>query len=169
MSSIQRILVPIDFSDTSRQALHVACALVPEQARELHLLHVIPDPLRIPGFESPAGIDYYARVEKSWMEQAVRRLQNLVAEQRLPEKGLMTVALIGHPAKLILDYAEEQRVDLIVIGTQGENAVSRFLLGSVAERVVRHSRIPVLTVPPVPVTHEPATPHHRPQGALTPP
>jgi nucleotide-binding universal stress UspA family protein len=56
--------------------------------------------------------------------------------------------LLGHPATLINAYAEEQRADLIVIGARGTSAVSRFLLGSVAERVVRHAHVPVLTVPP---------------------
>jgi nucleotide-binding universal stress UspA family protein len=148
MSSIRRIVVPIDFSDTSREALRLACALAPAAERELHLLHVIPDPFRVPGLESSAGIESYAQVERAWKARAQQQLRSIVADEGLPAAQVITVVLMGHPASLIVGYAEEQRADLIVIGAEGEGAVSRFLLGSVAERVVRHAHVPVLTVPP---------------------
>jgi nucleotide-binding universal stress UspA family protein len=148
MSSVRTIIVPIDFSETSREALRMACALAPAAQREIHLLHVIPDPLRVPGLESAAGIEYYAEVERTWKERAQQQLQSVAADEGLPADQVITVVLMGHPARLIVEYAEEQRADLIVIGTQGEGAVTRFLLGSVAERVVRHAIVPVLTVPP---------------------
>lgn len=148
MSSMRTIIVPTDFSDASREALRMACAIVPAAEREIHLLHVIPDPLRVPGLESSAGIESYAEVERAWKAAAQERLRNLVASEGLPADRVITTVLMGHPARLILDYAEQQDADLIVIGTLGEGAVSRFLLGSVAERVVRHAHVPVLTVPP---------------------
>jgi len=57
-----------------------------------------------------------------------------------------TVLLMGHPAEEILNFADENNVDLIVVGTLGKTKIKKFLLGSVAENVVRHSDVPVLVV-----------------------
>jgi len=57
-----------------------------------------------------------------------------------------SVLLIGRPAEEIIDYAEKNDIDLIVMGTLGLTGVKRFLIGSVAENVVRHSKVPVLVV-----------------------
>lgn len=57
-----------------------------------------------------------------------------------------TALLMGHPAEEILNFADENNVDLIVLGTLGKTGIKRFLLGSVAENVVRHSDVPVLVV-----------------------
>lgn len=59
---------------------------------------------------------------------------------------MKSVLLIGRPAEEIIDYAEKNDIDLIVMGTLGLTGVKRFLIGSVAENVVRHSKVPVLVV-----------------------
>jgi K+-sensing histidine kinase KdpD len=86
-------------------------------------------------------------LEREWQVAARTRLQELIDEEGLGGAGVATAVLDGTPHVAILHYAKEQQVDLIVIGTHGHGPIRRFLLGSVAERVVRATRCPVLTVP----------------------
>jgi nucleotide-binding universal stress UspA family protein len=146
MPSVETLIVPIDFSETSVDALHLACELAQTTRGSVHLLHVIPDPLQQPWITQTGGVDYFA-MEKGWRDDAMRQLKELAARTDLPA-GAATVAVrAGKPAEAILAYADEQGADLIVMGAHGESAVVRFFLGSVAERVVRHATVPVLTVP----------------------
>lgn len=83
---------------------------------------------------------------RQWTEAAQERLAGLV-ERHPIESGLLTTAVLsGSPAHTIVKYAEEQQADLIVIGSHGRGAVSRLLLGSVAERVLHLAGRPVFVV-----------------------
>lgn len=150
MTGIHTVVVPIDFSDTSRKAFNFAASLTKGHGCRIHLLHVIPDPLQQPWITQAPGVDY-AAMEEGWRTEARVAMQQWIEEA--DRTGLVSVArvqavvLAGKPANMILDYAEAQHADLIVMGAHGESAVTRFFLGSVAERVVRHADRPVLTVP----------------------
>lgn len=146
MASVETIVVPVDFSETSIDALHLACELARTSHSRIHLLHVIPDPLQQPWITQAPGVDYFA-MEEGWREDAMRRLKELAGGENQSFKPATIAVRSGKPADTILAYAEEQHADLIVMGAHGESAVMRFFLGSVAERVVRHATVPVLTVP----------------------
>ena len=77
---------------------------------------------------------------------ANNRLAELVPPDRKPKGGLTTSVAIGTPVDRILDYIKDANIDLVVMGTHGRGAVGHLLLGSVAERMVRRSPVPVLTV-----------------------
>ncbi len=146
MALYQRILVPIDGSATSERALQEAIKLADGNA-QLRLVYVLEEifPLDTEGY---AFIDYAALQEavrltgERALAQAAEKLRQSgkTAETALPEaKGERIANVIG-------DDARQWQADLIVIGTHGRSGLSRLLLGSVAEGVVRGASVPVLLV-----------------------
>jgi len=133
----ERVLVPVDGSESAWSALEYA--VEHHQSGELTVLHVV-DPMR--------G-DYYGDEEAG---SPVSRSEELLAEaqERLAETpdglDVETTSVTGKPADAILDYAETNDFDQIVMGSRGRSGLSRLLLGSVAETVVRRSSGPVTVV-----------------------
>lgn len=136
----RRILVPHDFSDEADQALRLAGQLAAGGGK-LHVLHVIEP------YYGPADLTYAAMVpppesmipdQRRDLEQRVRKVlgSNVV-------KATVTV-LVGQPANEIVRAAE--KADTIVMATMGRTGLGHLLIGSVAEKVVRHSAVPVLTI-----------------------
>ncbi len=153
---IQRILCPIDFSEPSRAALREGTALARQFGAVLELLHVY----QIPGYTLPDGVIFPG---PEAMNQLFERIDQSLLEwrreaERLGVKLVETRTVQGVPWQEIVDSAEKGRCDLIVIGTHGHTGIKHFLLGSVAERVVRHANCPVLTV------REEATAHPQPEA-----
>lgn len=140
----RRILVPTDFSATSRFAVSRACALARQFDAEIHLVNVLP--LLDLG---PVATDMPAvsrmDLEERWVRAARDELDAVARESRVPVPVTSEVAR-GHPFVEIVRYARAHQMDLIVMGTHGRGAVEHMLLGSVAERVVRKAPCPVLTV-----------------------
>ena len=140
----RRILVPHDFSAHADHALREAARLLPPGG-ELILLHAIV-PI-VPVDELPVdGLGRYISA-KEFRHGALRRLEHLVKRifGRKPPRLTMRVAL-GDPYQCIL--RESRRADLIVMATVGRTGLAHMVIGSVAEKVVRHSAIPVLTLRP---------------------
>lgn len=140
MNSPKKILVPIDFSETSKHALAYAQTFAKALGAPIHLLHVIPDPRSEPWAIEATGVNLGGVVE-SWKADAQQRLDELAVDAA-GERVVET----GQPFPEITRYAESHGIDLIVMGTHGRGAVEHMLLGSVAEKVVRKSPCPVLTV-----------------------
>ena len=143
MINLKTILVPSDFSDCSDEALRYGLELARRFDAELHLLHVVQDPVTQPWAAEGFSVPLFEVVEQ-WQKQAVERLR---ASVPAADQARVTVAcVIATPYAEILDYAAANDVDLIVMGTHGRGAVAHLLMGSVAERVVRTAPCPVLTV-----------------------
>lgn len=123
---MKEILVPIDFSAVSEAAVKVATAMARETGARLHLVHVVP----------PA-------TDPSLGSEQLTRFGRLFGHGLVVEIALLS----GRAAREIAKYARDKGIDLIVISTHGRTGVSRALLGSVAEGVVRLSPCFVLTVP----------------------
>ena len=143
---IHRILFPTDFSPSSQQAQNYACSLAENFSAELHALHVVPDPMPIPGAEGSWILPDYSvpkLVHEAELELAVRMEAALTGDVTVVRS-----VQIGKPVLAIIDYAKEHEIDLIVIGTHGHTGLSHLLLGSIAEKVVRLATCPVLTVHP---------------------
>lgn len=143
MISIKTILVPTDFSDASAAAQRYACALAEALDSRVHLLHVVQDPYVQPWAAEAFGVSLAGVLER-WEQDARTQLDQL----RGSSDRVECVTRVGHPFVEILNYATENQVDLIVMGTHGRGPVAHMLLGSVAERVVRKAPCPVLTVRP---------------------
>jgi universal stress protein A len=140
---IKRILVPVDFSASSRHALDYAHNLALKFDAALHLVHVC----EVPSMMTPA-LDAYAIAYANWnqrlSEEAGKAFNDMTAT--LADVTVTTEVLFGRPASVIVRAAERNKADLIAMGTHGHGAVMHALLGNVAERVVRTASCPVLTV-----------------------
>lgn len=136
----RRILCPIDFSEHSLAALEVALKVVQQNDAKLYLLNVAPVPAGSAGFQ-PVPMDPYPVLEKDRQEQ----LAKLGHEQIPASVQYETLVISGDPAEQLLNTARGLEADLIVMGTHGRKGLNRLVLGSVAERVVRESPVPVLT------------------------
>ncbi|NEU55839.1 universal stress protein [Halorussus sp. MSC15.2] len=139
----KRILVPIDGSSQSDDALEHALKEFGDH--DLTVLHVI-DPVDT-GYSGPVGIPGGS---EEWYEKAKQESEELFedAQAVADEYGvtLDTAAEPGRPARTIVEYADDEGFDQIVMGSHGRSGVSRILLGSVAETVVRRATMPVTVV-----------------------
>jgi nucleotide-binding universal stress UspA family protein len=138
MLAIRTVLHPTDFSDTSQNALNVACALARDYDARLVVLHVATRPSMAygEGVVPPSTADV--------VHDAQQRLQELV----VPDADVRSECRLetGNAAATIVGVAQEMGVDLIVMGTHGRSGLARILMGSVAERVLRKAPCPVLTL-----------------------
>uniref|UniRef100_A0A7C2NXA6 Universal stress protein n=1 Tax=Schlesneria paludicola TaxID=360056 RepID=A0A7C2NXA6_9PLAN len=147
MIAIKKVLFPTDLSDSAAEAQLYACALAEQFGAELHVLSVLQDvSLMSPDPNMPWVIP------ASSLEEVRKSLETALAKIPDPNwaagKSVQRVIRVGAPYVEIIKYAEEQDVDVIVVGTQGRSGLSHLLLGSTAEKVVRKSPCPVLTVHP---------------------
>lgn len=138
-SAVSRILLPTDFSRPAEAALEWGRRMASAFGAKLVLLHVI-DIFRSAQLGPPVvTVDPLLPILR---EEAKRHIEEW--QTRMP--GAETVILEGLPRPVIVDSAIELRCEMIVMGTHGRSGLAHLLLGSVAEYVVRHSKVPVLTV-----------------------
>jgi nucleotide-binding universal stress UspA family protein len=147
----RRILVPIDGSPTSNRSLEEAIALARDQSARLCLLHVVDELVVTQGFEGVAYIpeSYMDDFMDALREDGKKLLARAEARARRRRVKVETALLetVGHRvAELILKHAKKWRADVIVLGTHGRRGLSRLLMGSDAEMVVREAPVPVLLV-----------------------
>ena len=162
------IVMPTDFSESSDAALGYASALAAESGALLYILHVGEDShAYVAGYGAigytPDLVDRVARENQALLEKIEPTLPHVRHEHKY---------LTGVPDQEILAFAEEVNADLIVIGSHGRTGISRLLLGSVAEAVVRRAGCPVLTIKqpqseveeetPKPASKRPLTEHMSP-------
>jgi nucleotide-binding universal stress UspA family protein len=138
---IQKILVPFDFSEHSEKAFRWASALAEKWEARVHLFHVVQPPTYPPMM---AGLMDPTQFEAGLRDDAARRLRDIAARER--KVRIETEVRLGEPFHDICKAAKEGGFDLVVMGSHGRTGLAHVLLGSVAERVVRHSPCPVLVV-----------------------
>jgi nucleotide-binding universal stress UspA family protein len=155
MLRIQTILVPIDFSFATDHALDVAHSLARDHQARLVLFAVAVPSQATMGVELPeaAGLPD-ATLSTPWprAEHAFRQQLEPIAAA-IVDVPVITQVCSGAPGATIVAAASEHNADLIVMGTQGRTGLSRLLLGSVAEYVLRHAPCPVLTIKPATEPH----------------
>jgi len=140
MISLNHILVPHDFSETSAAAVRYALALARNSRARITFLHVGSSAQAAFDTEFPIGLE-------DAREDAIReRLLKIVTPQEQVEFNPQFVVRPGNPAAEIVRFAGQHDVDLIVMGTHGRGFVAHVVMGNVAERVVRTAPCPVLTV-----------------------
>jgi len=147
--NVKKILITTDLSQYSLAALEAATEIGSQFGSKLYLLYVVesvPGKHGSPAQEADAGATR-RRVE----DQGKRRLDEFIQKNVGPGVRLIPVVRIGSPVDEIRRFAEMEDVDVIVIATHGWTGLKHILVGSVAERVVRLSSIPVLTVKPYPL------------------
>lgn len=144
MIALKNILVATDFSEPSVVALDYGRDLARSYDATLHVVHVIEESLALHGPEIGFA---YADIQRN-IEAAVRRDLDaaLSADDRRTLNARTVITRAGNVSHAITEYAKNNAIDLIIVGTHGRGAIQRFLIGSVAERVMRIAPCPVLTV-----------------------
>jgi nucleotide-binding universal stress UspA family protein len=141
----KQILVPTDFSNASRTALEYAIDLATRYGASIHLLHVVDEPAYVTTY--PDG--YFAglpELRQQLVDDANRQLALTAQICEVANVPFNTQLATGRPAPTVVQHAADSDADVIVMGTHGRGGLEHFILGSVAERVVRTAPCPVLTV-----------------------
>lgn len=142
MISFKHILVPVDFGEPSDHALEVAMNLAKQYGSLVTLVHVWELPAYAYSGMELAPVDLLTPIQDAAREQLDKTV-NMVKKSGVEVRGILKQ---GVPWREILSTINDSQPDLVVIGTHGRRGVKRALLGSVAEKVVRTSSAPVLTV-----------------------
>jgi universal stress protein A len=170
MSRVKRLLVPTDFSPTSDIAFNYALDMAAREHASLLLLHVIEDASFAAAYPDGLSVEQPGR-RVQLIAEADRQLQDAVMRAAAAGVIATTQVIVGSPASSMITAVEnEWGSDLIVMGTHGRSGLAHFVLGSVAERVVRTAHCPVLTVrdwsrAPDIVTAETVSERYAPAGA----
>lgn len=144
MLPIKKIVCPTDFSEPSNEGLKAAREFAEHFSAELILVHVIfPGPIvpgaAEPGFHIPATLEAITKT-------AGETLADIAQQAKLADITVRTKVISGKPAYEIVNLADEEKADIIVIATHGESGWQKFLFGSVTEKVIRMASCPVLTI-----------------------
>jgi nucleotide-binding universal stress UspA family protein len=140
---LRKVLMPIDFSMHSKNALEYAVSIAKQFGAELYLLYVV-EPTVYPhdfGF-GPIGMP---ALENELQNKGKRELQKLIDAKVAGVVNAKAVVKIGKPYQEIIDFAAKEKIDLIVIATRGHTEMEHILFGGTAEKVVRRAPCPVLT------------------------
>ena len=144
--ALRRILVPIDFSAHSKDALRYAIPLARQFRATIHLVYVV-EPTVYPA-DLGFGQVVYPAFEEELVEKGREELGAILRDEIGKSAGSTAVVRTGKPHQEILLEAGERDVDLIVMATHGHAGVEHILFGSTAERIVRNAECPVLTIRP---------------------
>ncbi|HEX5067275.1 MAG TPA: universal stress protein [Myxococcota bacterium] len=143
MPVFQKIVVPLDFSDHSARALEMAIDIAKQSGGTLHLVHSYPiNPILL----SPYGVAIPPDLERGFREATDRQLREWAERASKVGVDVEIFTSSDAPSEAIVHHAEEIHADLIVMGTRGLTGLKHVVLGSVAERTLRHAPCPVLTL-----------------------
>jgi len=146
VAMFQKILVPIDFSQYSDEILAYALAMARKFDASIDLIHVIPNMDYFTPYESFMAAENIVAVQKGVEGEVERDLEEVA--QKLPGITVKRVIRTGVAFVEILDYVKSEGIDLIIMGTRGRGGLEHIIIGSVAEKVLRKSPCPVLTIRP---------------------
>jgi len=144
------LLVAVDFSPFSEEALFFAGQLAEKLKAQLLVLHVIHDPAEAPGFYAQKGKK--KKFLKSMEESAEEMMQEFLLKMReahpdqVPLKKAIPLLVVGTPVTRIVEIAEKNQVSMIIIGSHGRTGLAHLLVGSKVQRVIQLSPVPVTVV-----------------------
>jgi nucleotide-binding universal stress UspA family protein len=142
--------VPLDGSELSELSLeHVKKFANMGDIPEVVLLNVL-EPISNIVYASPVALreDAISNLEKQGQAHAQEYVNKIAARLKKDGFRVHSIVILGQPADEILQYSKEHRIDLIIMSTHGRSGISRWALGSVADKVMRHSTVPVLIIRP---------------------
>ena len=152
----ENILAPLDGSENSERALPQAQEIAKAFGATLHLVQVVSRSDEVEALHGGDGnfvvTEQYRRMVDDLINSRLEQSETYLTgvKERLEGEGISVVATVmeGAASEKIVQYAEQENIDLIVISTRGHGGVQRFLLGSTTDRVIRSGHLPVLAVPP---------------------
>ena len=145
-SIFQNIMIATDGSETAKKAVDAAIKLAKMNKAKLYAIHVIaPGELSV-NLRDPRDLEWKDSM-KVYLEKQGGEVTAYVEDSgKTADVEVESVVLEGNPANEIINFAQKNDIDLIIMGTLGKTGIQRFLLGSVTENVIRHSKKPVLIV-----------------------
>lgn len=147
MALINKILAPVDFSACSAKSLAYAQEIAASTGAELHLIHVYFVPSYVPPHVMVMMGSEQLTLEEQAKVYAAEELEKFMKKHASEFARNLPLSIVGgDPSDAIVDFAKDGGFDMIVIGTHGRRSFSRWVMGSVAEKVVRSSACPVLTI-----------------------
>ncbi len=138
----RNIVIATDGSKNSQRAISHGIEFAKLSGAIVHALYVVNTPSTI-SENWTAGKEMIYKIMKNDGQKAVSKIMKIGEASGVEVRGIL---LEGYPSSEIIDFAENNNIDLIVMGTLGATGLERFLIGSVAEKVVRDSKVPVLVV-----------------------
>ncbi|VVB94414.1 Universal stress protein [uncultured archaeon] len=139
----RKILIATDGSEYTKKAVDYGIDIADNTGAKLHVIYVV-DTTSYGSIPLSALMEYAYSILRQEGDMAIKYVTDRAEAAGLEAEGIIAE---GHPADEIIKYAEKNSIDLIVMGTLGKSGLDRFLLGSVADKVIRNSRIPVIAVP----------------------
>jgi nucleotide-binding universal stress UspA family protein len=154
MKKIQRVLVAIDDEPESRKVASAALQLVEQLHTEVALVSVVEqsvimmnnDIMGMGGIGINENANAELQIEKSWKKNFEDKHKDLI-DNMYVNHAVDSFIVEGVPEEEVLAIATKWKADLIVVGTHGRTGIDHFLIGSISEKIIRHSSIPVLVVP----------------------
>ncbi len=143
MSQVRKVLVAVDFSECSKKTLHYAFNFFKGCGTEFHVIYVEPGPFPEGSYIPHRSVD---EMEENSTAYFAEELKKFIPRNYRNTENVQPVLLKGVPYSKIVAYAKEQEIDLIIIGSHGMTPLEKMLLGSVADKVIRKSTIPILVV-----------------------
>ena len=140
---IRRIMVPLDFSDHSHKALDYAVKLAEQFGSEIEMVHVVTPVIYTEGMVLPAAME---NLDQETEKNARKNLAKLAEREEVAALKHKTTVLTGTPYDEIVSHARDRETDLFFITTHGRTGLQHFLLGSTAEKILRHAPCPVMVV-----------------------
>jgi nucleotide-binding universal stress UspA family protein len=141
----KKILCPVDFSKFTSEVVTYAASMAKQYGAELHMLHVIPNLTYFTPYESFLTPENLVAMEKNIQDEVDRDFGRILSRVDIDAKKVVRT---GVAFVEIIDYAKSEGMDLIVMGTHGRSGIEHILIGNVAEKVVRKSPCPVMTIRP---------------------
>lgn len=146
MLELNKVLCPVDFSEPSHAGLRMAIEIAARFSAELLLVHVVP-PVPMAAIPQAAPAFDVAAYRRGLSESAEQGMKKLLTEHVPDDLPARSIVIDGEPAREVVQLAESEGVDLIVMSTHGESGWQRVVFGSVAEKIVRLAGCAVLTLP----------------------
>src|SRR5262245_44297092 len=142
MISLKKILVPVDFSEPSKKAVTYGLTLANQFNANLILAHIVPESTALL-YAFPTRL---SEIEDKEYARAKREIDHLLPTEHSAGLNLHTIVEIGDIEKELLGIVEDERIDLVVMGTHGRRHLRRWFIGSITEHLLRNVPVPVLTV-----------------------
>lgn len=145
MADIKTVVIPVDFSSTMEKIVEYATSVADQLTAKVHFLFVVDD---FQGYDMLLTHPSFTEMARDMKTKSEERMAGLVEEYSHLQAGAVGTVKTGNPAEEIVAFATEIDADMIIIGTHGVKGFERLLLGSTAEKVVKHAPCPVLTFNP---------------------
>jgi len=147
MSDIKKIMVAIAFSEYSQAEFDYAVELALDLDSILVVAHII-DIKYVEAISSVESMGYQVNTDdyiKGMKEEKMSQLHQMMKNALLPKEKIKAIIKVGHPLDKLIKIIKEEDIDLAVVGAKGRTDMEHVLLGSIAEKMIRHSPVPILT------------------------